>query len=203
MELKALLLAAAFNLSAAGGSLAAEVVLETRPWPEPSACVGCIPIQFGQLEMQLPLSQVGKVLVFDRGNPVVTFAPASGNVLDGVSLIAIPQERLFARYRKLGFFKQHGIKTARQFYDTVGSPAADDKTLALVRKVELSDNVSSYTKSTKGNVSVYRIDIGTDESDVRVYFLVDDDSSIYTLAGPVSQALYAAILSNLRIVKVP
>lgn len=123
MNVTALLLLFALNLSATHASLTAQVTLEIKPWPQRSECVACIPLQFGHLDMQLPLTEVGKVFVFDRGNPAVMLAPPSGNVLEGMSLMAMPEERLFARYRRPGFFEQHGIDTVEQFYDAVGAPS--------------------------------------------------------------------------------
>ena len=181
---------------------AGEVLLQPAPWPAVRECTNCIPLQFGRLEMQLPRSEVSKILVIGRGDSVVNFVPATGNVMDGASLHLVEQERVLGRYAKKDLLPRYGVTTAREFYELVGKPSAGDRMLGVAKRVEMTVSAIAYTRASKGDLHVYRIKCAEPQMD-RVHFVIDGDEGLYMLAGPVSQELYEAILANLRVVKAP
>lgn len=177
--------------------------LETRPWPTAKNCETCIPIQFGKLEMSLPLSEIGRILVVGSGDSVLHILPKSNITEDGVLFLTMSPERLMGAYKNSGLLKKLGIATTEQFFDALGKLPGNNKSLAIMRRIEHIDVADSYIKTSKGSVHVYWIKSSFSGRPQRVYFVIDGEETVYLLAGNVTPEFYAETLANLRVVNVP
>lgn len=71
------------------------VTLEVEPWPAARDCDTCVSIQFGTLELRLPLADVGKLLVLSAGShPALHMLPKSGEVTEGLMLLVMPSDKI-------------------------------------------------------------------------------------------------------------
>lgn len=182
--------------------MAEEILLQSASWPAARECATCIPLQFGRLEMQLPRSEVSKILVIGRGDAVVDLVPGTGDIVNSPSLHLLEQSKVLGRYAKTNLLSRYGVTTARDLYEMLGRPAAGDQMLKIAKAAEMTSSAVAYTKASQGALHVYRIEC-TEPTMHRMYFVIDGDEGLYMLAGPVSQELYTAILANLRVVKIP
>ena len=182
--------------------VAGDVVLQTVPWPAARECTNCIPLQFGRLEMQLPRSEVSRILVIGRGDAVVSLVPSEGGIARSSSLHLVEQRTVLGRYAKTDLLQRYGVSTARDLYDLLGRPAAGDRMLKIAKDAELLESAVAYTLASKGALHAYRIECTEPELN-RTYFVIDGDEGLYMLAGPVTQELHTAILSGLRVVEAP
>ena len=179
------------------------ILLKTQPWPTPRSCELCIPIQFGKLEMHLPPSEIGKILVLGSGDSILHFFPKKDNSLESVHFLTISPDRLIGTYNRSGFLKELGITTNEQLFDTLGRLPGEKKSLAMMRRVEHIDTAESYFKTSRDSIHVYWIKSSLPGGSQRIYFVINGEEIVYLLAGNVTKELYEAILSNLHIVNVP
>ena len=178
------------------------VTLESLPWPNSSGCEICVSVQFEKLEMRLPLSKIGKILVAGSGAPVLHILPNTNAPRESVLFSTVPPERLIRRYRKLGFLRGLGVTTNEQFFDLLGNPPRQNKSLATMRTIENIGIASHYFKTSKDSIHAYWIDTPPPNLQ-RIYFVIDGEETVYSLWGNITQELYDAVLSNLRVVDVP
>ena len=183
--------------SAKGG-----VALEKQQWPDVKHCEVCVQVQFGELEMHLPLSEIGKILVINSDSSALHILPKTNDPLTGVLFLTIEPEMLIKMYRKAGLLRGQNITTNEQFFDALGKPPAGKTSISKVRRIEHIDIADRYTKSSKGSLHVYWIQSSHSNSH-RVYFVIDGQETVYLLAGSVTPRLYEAVLSNIRVAKVP
>jgi hypothetical protein len=187
----------------------AEVVLEQAPWPAAQTCDTCVAVQYGKLEMRLPLADIGKILVFGNGlSDLTIILPDKSAPPKSVLLLTLSPQKLITRYRKLGFLHAKRIITNEQFFDYLGTrPKAtkadrrkrDLRTLRSLWQLQVADR---YSKASMESLHAYWIHSSRSNMQY-VYFVIDGEKTVYELSGEVSQRLYEAILSNLRVVEVP
>jgi len=180
-----------------------EVTLEMRPWPAPRNCDACIPIQFGKLEMRLPISEIGKILVAGSGDSILHILPNAENAREGLLFMTVTPDRLMNVYRSSGLLKNTGISTNEQLFDAMGKPPGTNKSLAAMRRIEHLDTAQEYLKASKEGVHVYWIKSSIPGGSQRVYFVLEGERQVYMLAGNITSVFYEATLSNLHIVDVP
>lgn len=166
--------------------------IETRPWPLHAPCLGCMTVQFGELEMRLPDTSIARIFAFPgatglhlllRGGP------------PGRSLIVLgaPRQGIIGMYPDI-----HCGTSGRQFFDMLGQ--ADGHSLA--RMAEGVERAVRYTKASTGRWHAYWIEAAKDETQT-VQLVVDGSDTVYTLAGELTPDLYDLVLANLRIAPVP
>ncbi len=178
------------------------VALEKQPWPEMKQCEVCVPIQFGRLDMLLPLGGIGKILVINSESSALHIIPKTGDPTKSVLFLTPEPKDLLKRYQKAGLLQGLGINNNERLFDALGNPAAPNATLSIIRNIHHIDEASRYTKTSKGALHVYWIQSSAPGSDY-VYFVIDGDETIYLLAGDVTRIFYEAVLSNLRVVDMP
>lgn len=178
------------------------VVLEQVQWPDKVNCDICVTVQFGKLEMLLPLSEVGKLLVINSDSSALHVLPKTGNSREGALFLSVKPERLMKTYRDSGLLRGLGIKTNEQLFDAMGKLPAGNKSISTIRRIEHIDQADRYLKTSKESLHVYWIKSFPPNSQ-GVYFVIDGQETVYLLAGNVTQRLYEAVLSNIRVVNVP
>ena len=179
-----------------------DVVLEQVQWPDKMKCDVCVAVQFGKLEMLLPLSEVGKLLVINSDSSALHVLPKTNNPQEGALFLSVGPEKLMKRYRDSGLLQGLGIKTNEQLFDALGKTPAGNKSISTIRRIEHIDKADRYLKTSKESLHVYWIKSSPPNSQ-GVYFVIDGHETVYLLAGNVTQRLYDAVLSNILVVNVP
>lgn len=178
------------------------VSLVEKPWPDIGSCQDCICVQFGRLEMRIPLSVAGKVLVTDHGDSVLhIFQENDGK--KAVHFLSVSRDRLMGMYESAGLLKGLDIGSNEDLFDALGRLSAGNEALAAMRRIESIDVADGYIKASKGAIHSYWIKSSLSGGAQRIYFVMDDDDTVYMLAGDVSKELYEAVLANMRIADIP
>lgn len=180
-----------------------DVQLEIQSWPVAKKCDVCVPVQFGKLEMHLPLSDIERILVIGSGDSVMHIMPNTNAPKKSILFMSVGPEKLIGTYKKAGLLQGLGVKTNEQFFDMLGKSAGKNNSIATMRRVEHIDTASRYIKTSKDSVRVYWIQSPLPKGSQRIYFVIDGEETVYLLAGDVTQKFYEAVLSNLRIVNIP
>lgn len=81
------------------------VLLERQPWPVAKKCEICVPVQFGKLEMRLPLAIVEKLLVIGSGYSVLHIMPKTDAPKESILLMSVSPEKLIKTYEKSGLLQ--------------------------------------------------------------------------------------------------
>ena len=178
-----------------------QVELEVVAWPEATACLSCIPLQFDVLEMRIPPSLVDKVFVSGTDATAIHVIPAGRDGRSSVYLRSLPANEPAGKYQQLAALPQE-IKDASKFFDRLGQSAAAPDPWAKIRKIEGFDSAVGYTKASKGIAHAYWIHAIPPNSQY-VYLVIDGKPLVYSFSGEISPALYDAILSNLKISPAP
>jgi hypothetical protein len=179
------------------------VTLEIQPWPVSKKCEICVPVQFGKLEMHLPLSEIERILVIGRGDSIMHIIPKMNSPKVGFHFISVSPDKLIGLYKKSGLLQGLDVKTNEQLFDILGKLPGKNKSLATMRRLKDIDTAKRYIKTSKDSVHVYWIQSPLPEGSQRIYFVIDGEETVYLLAGDVTQKFYEAVLSNLRIVDIP
>jgi hypothetical protein len=183
------------------------VTLTNEPWPVKRECEVCVPVQFGSLEMRLPLGDIGQLqIIGPETGAALAVLPKSGDLTEGVMLLTVPPKRGF---KQLGFtaeLKRLGITTNEQFFDRLGRAPNGNKALSAMRRAYNIDSAARYTKASKDGLHAYWVrpdePIGKHNyMDNTIYLVVDGSDTAYMLGGVITQATYDTVLSNLRVVK--
>jgi hypothetical protein len=178
------------------------LVVET--WPgATNECKLCVPIQFGKLDMNVPLSEIGKILVIGSDANALHILSASGGPKESVLFLTVPPRRFLKHYESIGLLKNLGIKTNEQLLDAMGVATGTDKKLETLRKIEEVNTANRYIKTSKGSVHVYWIQSPLPGGSQKVYFVIDGEDDMYMLAGNVTREFFEAVLTNLKISDVP
>lgn len=191
------------GLSATPGFSQNGVTLENQPWPVSEKCQTCVPVQFGQLKMHLPLSEIERILVTGSGSPILHIIPKTSSPKEGLHFISVSPDKMIGLYKKSGLLDGMKVKTNEQLFDLLGKLPEKNKSLATMRRLKDIDTARRYIKTSKGSVHAYWIQSPLPKGSQRVYFVIDGQETVYLLAGDVTQKFYEAILSNLRIVDIP
>lgn len=203
MDLKRLI-GVTFALLVSGGQcLAGPVTMETQPWPTQRACKICVPVQFGKLDMRLPLASIGKILVINSVDSALHILPSSGAPKESVLFLTVAPDRLLKHYEDMGLLSGMGITTSEQLLDAIGRDPSESKQIATLRKIEGIDAAARYIKTSKGAIHAYWIQSKLPLGSQKVYFVIDGEDDVYLLAGDVTRQFYEAVLANLRAVDVP
>jgi hypothetical protein len=204
MGLKRLLLLSGWLALAASPCWADGPTLAVEPWPDTTAeCKPCVPLQFGKLEMNVPLSEIGKILVIGSGANALHILPASGRPKESVLFLTVPPKRFLEHYERKGLLRNLRIKTNEQFLDALGVATGANKNIETLRKIEEVATASRYTKTSKGPIHVYWIESPLAGGSQKVYFVIDGEADIYMLAGDVTREFFVAVLANLKVSDVP
>lgn len=153
--------------------------------------------------MDIPLSEIGKILVIGSGANALHILPASGHPKESVLFLTVPPKRFLEHYENIGLLKNLPIKTNEQLLDAIGATTNTDKNVETLRKIEEVATASRYTKTSKGAVHVYWIQSPLPGGSQKVYFVIDGEDDLYMLAGDVTQGFYESVLAHLKISDVP
>lgn len=204
MGLKRLLLLSSWFVLASSSCSADGPTLTVEPWPTATTeCKPCVPIQFAKLDMDIPLSEIGKILVIGGGANALHILSASGRPKESVLFLTVPPRRFLKHYESIGLLKNLGIKTNEQFLDAIGVATSANKNVETLRKIEEVTTASRYTKTSRGPVHVYWIQSPLPGGSQKVYFVIDGEDDVYMLAGDVTREFFDSMLANLKISNVP
>ena len=143
-----------------------DTALDTRSWPSSTDCTICIPVQFGLLEMQLPLAQVGKILVAGSDASPLHILPKTQDPRKGVLFLSVPSDKLLGMFQKAGLLDTLDISTNEQFFDSLGKLPENNQALEKIRKLMNINTASGYTKTSKGKLHAYWIQSSAESQNV-------------------------------------
>lgn len=193
-----LLIIALFGPSCAAN----DVVLQNQPWPAAETCSSCVNIQFGKLDMRLPLAETGKVVV-SEGDTRLHILPKADDARKAITFLSVPADKFVRRYRDAGLLKGLDVATNEQLLDALGKLPRRNESLAKMRKIEGIDASKRYVKWSKDSVRVYWIESSLPGGSQRAYFVIDGEDSAYMVAGDITPSFLKAALANLKIVPPP
>lgn len=176
--------------------------LESQAWPQATQCITCLRLQFGVLEMQLPLSSIGKILVVGSDFSGINLFPTDGAASKSVLFHSIPHERLVGLFEDSALLKRESRVSNEAFFDRLGQQAPLSDPFSKIRKIEKLDVAKRYLKASRGGIHAYAIQFDPPVSDT-VYFVVDGDMTVYALSGSVTPEMYENILANMRVAPIP
>jgi hypothetical protein len=167
-----------------------------KSWPSQDPVSKSIAVQFIDLEFKLPHAMVERVLVFGFNLPNLTI------MLDTEHVINIGRKDdfwgVYEALKKKGFFKGLDIHDAESFFDSLAvSPGEPVQEPLKIMRDAFSVEGTEYSKSAKGEFTVYRAIPHKNPAVSTIYILIDGNKTIYQVTGDISDADYAALLSGL------
>jgi len=177
----------------AGGSMS------LTPWPSQVSSGDSVVVQFMHLEFRLPRSMVGRIIVHDVSWLNLTIVREPDNPND-ILLFGVKQDfwNIYEVLKKKGFFEGLDIHDAEGFFDSLAaSPSKPELENLKFMREAFSVEGTEYTKSVKGEFTVYRAASHKHPVASTIYILIDGDKTVYQLSGDISDADYAALLSGL------
>ena len=178
--------------------------LVVEPWPDATKeCTSCVPIQFGKLDMKIPLSEIGRILVIGSDAAALHIMSASGNPRESVLFLTVPPRRFLKHFKSIGLLKNLQITTNEQLLDAIGVATGTDKNIEKLRKILEVTDACRYTKTSKGPVHAYWIQSPLPGGSQVVYFVIDGENDMYMLAGDLTREFFEATLANLKISDIP
>jgi len=172
----------------------------TTEWPSTIYAGELETIQFIDLELKLPRSMVGRVVVSNLDWPNLAISRNEESA-ERVIVFRMMHEfnETYELFRKKGFFEGLDIHDAESFFDNLARDSDKPASVALkaMRHVMQIDD-SVYTKTTKGVFTAYRLN-SRDPAGQVIYVLIDGREAIYEIAGSISDADFTALLSGMTI----
>lgn len=147
-------------------------------------------------------SKVGKILVLGSESGSLNIFPASGQASDSLVLMSVPYERLLGAHIRAGLLGGTPELSNQGFFDRLGEAAEPGSPWSRLRQLEGVRDTASYVKYSRGKLHAYAIRSVPQHTDT-VHVVIEGESTVYTLRGRISNALFAAILSNTQVAAIP
>lgn len=178
-------------------------VLEEQPWPAEHKCETCVAVQFAKLEMHLPLSKIGKLLIVGAGDSILHILPVSGTPRESVLFLTVRPDNLLKHYEDLGLLRGLHVTANQEPFDAIGRLPENTKLLAKLRYIRGLDTAARYIKMSRGPIHVHWVQSPLPGNSQSVYFVIDGEQSVYELGGNVTRGFLDAVLAYLRVTAVP
>lgn len=180
-------------------SAALEVATERRQvdWPRQNDCLNCVPLQFGELMMRVPLDRIEKVVVLGSDQSGVHLVPrGSGKSL--ITFLTVPRADLVGRYERANLLETSTAIGNRALLDRLFAvPTDNDRQLVLIRRFEEIDKASMLIRSSRGGLHLFWIRHRRPSID-KAYVTVDGSEVTYMVSGEITDELMEELLSNMR-----
>lgn len=193
---------AAWALLASYPASATGPLLERQAWPEKRTCEACVPLQFGVLKLQLPLSQIGSLLVLGSDLGGVNIFPRNGDPAASVLLGSIRHEGLVGLFESSGLLSKTERISNEAFFDRLGASAEASSSLEALRGINGVSRASRYLKASRDGIHAYSLQYAPPVAE-SVFFVIDGDPTVYSLMGKVTPQMFDMILSNLQVAPIP
>jgi hypothetical protein len=199
MGLKAILVTLTLLTAAQWHPCAArDVTLEISTWPEARPCDACVTLQFGVLEMRLPIKLVGRIFISGNESFAVHLLPEGAlDGREGALLLSATRAAYVGKYQALGLASANSMSN-EEFFDLLGRPASRGDPVGKIRHIESIDIAERYVKTSKGPVHAYWIQAAPGNSQY-IHIVIDGTDMIYSVVGAITPQLYTAILTGLAI----
>lgn len=199
MGLKAILVTLTLVTAAQWHPCAArDVTLEISAWPEARPCEACVTLQFGVLEMRLPIKLIGRIFI--SGNESFSLHLLREGARDGrdsALFLSATRAAYVGKYQAMGLASANSM-SSEEFFDLLGRPAPPGDPVGKIRHIESVAIAERYVKTTKGPVHVYWIQAAPHNSQY-IHFVIDGTDMIYSVVGAITPQLYTAIPTGLAI----
>jgi hypothetical protein len=193
---------AALMASPVGFANADDVSLGRQAWPAQTVCAPCVPLQFGVLQFQLPLANVGNLLVLGSDTGGVHIFPGNRDPAASLLLGSIRHENLVGLFENSGLLSRFERLDNETFFDRLGVPADASSPLGKLRRINGLARAKRYLKASRGVIHAYSIQSDPPVAEA-VYFVIDGDPTVYSLMGRVTPQLFELFLSNLQVAPIP
>lgn len=174
--------------------------IEVFEWPLAGACDPCMTVQFGRIELRLPVAAVRRVLL--AGTPALHIFMHSDDVRDSTTLLVPHPPDVVAFYREAGLLEGLAVESPRDLFEAMGSPAPESANLGKLRRVHGIDSAERYRMAEKGKLAVFLIEAAY-AAETHVYVLVEGEPGAYLLSGPSDAQAYEMLLSGMSLVDIP
>lgn len=179
-------------------------ILKHQSWPRKVICSQCVQIQFGPLDMKIPMKLFSKILILPGTKTNINFLFHSDKPGPSAEMYTIPPDKFLKMYQKSGLLKGLGIATNEQLLNRLCQSSENNKGLSTIRHIERFDIASECIKMSKGHLNVFWVKSQRhDAAAQRIFFVIDGDDMLYTIEGQLSRQFLDAVLSNLAIRKIP
>lgn len=185
-----------------GLASASDALLERQAWPEKRACEPCVPLQFGVLQLQLPLAQIGNILILGSDIGGVNIFPRSGDRATSLLLGSIRHENLVGLFETSGLLNRTESIGNEAFFDRLGMPAEASSSLETLRRINGVARAKRYLKASRNGIHAYSIQSDPPIAE-SVYFVIDGEPTVYSLMGKITPQLFDVILSNMQVAPIP
>jgi hypothetical protein len=142
---------------------------------------------------------VGRIIVHDVSWLNLTILREPDNPHD-ILLFGAKEDfwDIYAALNEKGYFEGLNIHDAESFFDSLAvSPGVPVSEPLKVLRDAFSVEGTEYSKSAKGEFTVYRASSQEYPAASTIYILIDGDKTIYQISGVISDTDYAALLSGL------
>jgi hypothetical protein len=177
---------------------ARDVTLEISTWPEARPCDACVTLQFGVLEMRLPIKLIGRIFISGNETFAVHLLPTGArDGRDSALFLSATRAAYVGKYQALGLVSANSM-ASEEFFDLLGRPARRGDPLGKIRHIESIDIAERYVKTSKGPVHAYWIQAAPRNSQY-IHFVIDGTDIVYSVVGAITPQLYTAMLTGLAI----
>ena len=175
---------------------------QATTWPSRTPCATCVPLQFGELDMRIPLSAVEKIAVLGSDLSAVHLYPAGAGGRTVITFMSLRRREFVGRYEDAKLLPRSAAMSNTELLNRLFADVSTADSFSQIRAIEQVDRAGRLTKASREGLHVFWIHMPQPASDT-VYVTVDGSETTYMIAGDVSEALLDAILANMRPVALP
>jgi len=165
------------------------------PWPPKAPCAGCVLIQFDHIELRIPATLAGRILIPDIGTPALTLLPSPDSADNGIYLLHEDSASVMAVLKREGLDHRYGVHNLPELLRLLASPPPD-KRLDQVFTVLGFDDSATITVARRGKLTVWRI-VHPDPVLNVLYIAANDHTKLYKIAGHITDATWQDLLAHM------
>lgn len=175
---------------------------DATTWPSRTPCSTCIPLQFGELDMRIPLSAVEGIAVLGSDLSAVHLYPAGVGGRTSITFMSLHRREFVGRYEDAKLLPRSAAMSNTELLNRLFAGASMADSFSRIRAIEQVDRASRLRKASREGLHMFWIHKPQPASDT-VYITVDGSETTFMIAGELSEALLDAILANMRPVALP
>lgn len=161
-------------------------------------CEECVPLQFGELLMQIPLKDIEKIAVLGSELSALHLVPKDGVKTGLVTFLSLPHAEFVGKYERAKLLSKTPSLTNKELLDRLfANSGAKNDSYAVIRKIEGIGGAIKVHKATCNGLYLYRVRRDRPQID-QIYIVVQGSPITYTIAGEITDTLFHALWSNMR-----
>lgn len=173
--------------------------LINKSWPQRATCNNCLPIKFGSINLEYPVSKIKnlEIMNFDTASLGIELVSET-STFRGIVFLVQPLERILEPFKINGLLNGYQIKSASDFFELIGSINNNDKNLETIKKIMGVSDATSYTRHSSGEMIAYFIKTN-DLSKQAIYLTINNDENVYQISGDIEENVGCSILEKISI----